>query len=150
MADVAEPIDLDGVAVTPGPPPAPGPGHPNTAVAVDHVVVTTPDLDRTVAALGEVGVAIKRSRDVPGGERRQAFVRLGEAVLELVGPVVPADDQRPAAVWGWVATVADADAASRACGDLLGEWREAVQPGRRIATVSSAAHLAVPFAMMTP
>ncbi len=148
LVDDAGMSSLDGVALGPAPSPERVAAHPNTAVAVDHVVVTTPDLARTVAALDELGVTIRRYRDVPGTVRRQAFVRLGEAVLELVGPAEPTGDG-PAELWGWVATVDDADAASRVAGGHLGPWRDAVQPGRRIASARREAGLPVPFAVMT-
>src|SRR6185437_13385962 len=72
--------------VTPAPPPATE--HPNGAVGIDHVVVITPDFDRTAAALERAALSLRRIRDVPGtGQRapfRQGFRRVGPAILELV------------------------------------------------------------------
>jgi hypothetical protein len=123
--------------------------HPNSAVALDHVVVITPDWDRTVAALAAVGVALSREREVPSpdGVVRQGFVRLGQPILELVER---ASAEGPARFWGLVAIVADLDAAAEIAGDLLGAPRGAVQPGRRIATVRAEAGAGVALALMTP
>src|SRR3954453_22888946 len=41
--------------------------HPNGAVAVDHVVAFSGDLDRTLAALAEVGEEPRRIREAGGG-----------------------------------------------------------------------------------
>jgi len=46
--------------------------------------------------------------------------------------------------------VTDLEAAAAAMGELLGDIRDAVQPGRRIATVRRDAGLGVPVAFMTP
>jgi hypothetical protein len=46
--------------------------------------------------------------------------------------------------------VDDLDAAARLLGDRLGRIKEAVQPGRRIATVRQAAGIGVPLALMSP
>ena len=43
--------DIDGLPTAPIPPPSMPVTHPNGATAIDHVVVVTPDFDRTAAAL---------------------------------------------------------------------------------------------------
>jgi hypothetical protein len=149
----ASATDLDGLptAASDASPAAPG-RHPNGTERVDHVVVVTPDLDRTTAALAAAGVDRRRVREVPSGERtlRQGFFRLGEVILEVVGPPQPAGDE-PARFWGLVAVVPDVDAlAAEAEPGLFGEPRAAVQEGRRIVTVSRAAGLSVPLAFLTP
>ena len=60
--------------------------HPNGAQRVDHVVMLTPDLDRTVAELESQGFDLRRRREgpTPGGSTRQAFFRAGEPILEVV------------------------------------------------------------------
>jgi hypothetical protein len=119
--------------------------HPNGAVGIDHVVATTPDLERTIAALESAGVRLRRVREA--GENRQAFFRLGEVILELVGgPGI----EGAARFWGIVFVVEDLDACARLLGDRLGEAHEAVQPGRRIASVRRAAGLPLPVAFITP
>src|SRR5205085_2371752 len=127
--------------------PSPGaageaPSHPNGVERIDHIVVVTPDLDRTTGALAAAGSERRRVREIPAGERtlHQGFFRLGEVILEVVDgmPLDPAAEPQPgapAAFWGLVFVVGDLDAAAAQLGDDLGEPRPAVQPGRRIATV---------------
>jgi hypothetical protein len=143
--------ELDGLATraaelsNPGEPAV----HPNGALRLDHVVVFTPDLERTFAALAASGLELRRVRDAGSPEHpvRQGFYRLGEVVLEVVGDVEP---DGPARFWGLVAVVEDLDALAARLGDDLGAPRDAVQPGRRIATVRESAGLGVPLAFMTP
>src|SRR5262249_2832827 len=49
--------------------------HPNGALGLDHVVITTPDFDRTAAALESAQLPLRRIRDAGGF--RQGFRRLG-------------------------------------------------------------------------
>ena len=95
----------------------------------------------------------RRVREVPTGEGRtlhQGFFRLGEVILEVVGPQQPAGDG-PARFWGLVAVVPDVDAlAAGAQPGQFGEPRAAVQDGRRIVTASREAGLSVPLAFLTP
>ena len=100
--------------------------HPNGAFAVDHVVVLTGSLDRTVAALQDAGLDLRRR------DERMAFLRLGPYILEVVER---GDD--PARFWGLVVVVADPGAVPGA-----GPAKNAVQPGRRIATVEGPRHRA--------
>lgn len=125
--------------------------HPNGALRIDHLVVTTPDLDRTVAALAAIGLELRRTREAGTAERplRQAFFRTGEVILEVVGPPEPAGDD-PARFWGLVVVVADLDECAARLGDALGRPRDAVQPGRRIATIRRTSGVGVPLALMTP
>ncbi len=127
-----------------------GAEHPNTCVGVDHVVVLTPDLERTGAALAAAGAPFRRVREAGDGDRplRQGFVRLGPAILEAVeAPDAPAG---PASFWGVTFVVADLDRAGFLLGSRLGEAMDAVQPGRRIATVRRDAGLGLPVALITP
>ncbi|HEX5365960.1 MAG TPA: hypothetical protein VFW63_04770 [Acidimicrobiales bacterium] len=154
----AVPGDVDGLPTSPadaspgpgapGDRPTPPGGHPNGAVGLDHLVVATPDLDRTTAALAAVGLAPRRTREAGGG-RLQRFFRVGEVVLEVVGPAAPAGDG-PAKFWGLAVTVADLDAIVALLGDRIGRPHAAVQPGRRIATVRADEAVSVPLAMMSP
>ncbi len=80
--------------------------HPNGAVRVDHVVMLSPELDRTVVELESQGFDLRRRRegDTPGGSTRQAFFRAGEPILEVVqapeGTSVARDPDGPARLWG--------------------------------------------------
>jgi hypothetical protein len=120
--------------------------HANGVVAIDHVVVTSPDPARTVHALRAVGLEPRRTRE--HGAMRQTFFRLGRVILELVGPPQPSGTG-PARFWGIAFSVADLDATAALLGTDLGEVKDAVQPGRRIASVRREAGLTVPLAFMS-
>jgi catechol 2,3-dioxygenase-like lactoylglutathione lyase family enzyme len=130
-------------------------GHPNGVIRIDHVVMLTPDLDRTVAELESQGFDLRRRRDgpTPGGSTRHAFFRAGEPILEVVlapdGSSVARDPSGPARLWGLAFCVEDLDRTARSLGDLLGAPREAVQPGRRIATLRGEAGLGPAIAFMS-
>jgi hypothetical protein len=110
--------DPDGLPLRAGPRHAAEPSaHPNGAFAVDHVVVLTGSLDRTLAAL---------DLDLRRRDGRMAFLRLGSYVLEVVER-----GGDPARFWGLVVVVPDPGAVPGA-----GPVKDAVQPGRRIATIS--------------
>jgi catechol 2,3-dioxygenase-like lactoylglutathione lyase family enzyme len=134
----------------------PAGSHPNGAVRLDHVVMLTPDLDRTVADLEAQGFDLRRTREgaTPGGSTRQAFFRAGEPILEVVlapeGSSVARDPAGPARMWGLAFLVEDLEQTARVLGDTLGEARDAVQPGRRIATLGAEAGLGPAIAFMSP
>jgi hypothetical protein len=124
--------------------------HPIAAMGLDHVVVMTPDLERTSAAIAEfTGCELKRVREV--GSMRQGFHRIGSGglIVELVErPEIPEGD---AAFWGLVVNVEDLDAACAHIGaDRISTPKDAVQPGRRIATIRADVGLGLPVALMTP
>lgn len=129
--------DLDGVPTTASDATPPEPArHPNGTTHIDHVVLLTPDLARTVAALREVGIEPRRERDGALGGRpmRQVFHRLGEVILEVVG-APDVEGQGPSTIWGLTHTVADIDAAAALLGEHASPVKDAVQPGRRITTL---------------
>jgi len=147
--------DLDGLPTGPAgdPPEAPGPVHSNGALLLDHVVVNTPDLERTTRVLEAAGMERRRVREMGEGDDavRMGFFRLGEVILEVVESAESrTEPDAPARFWGLVVIVDDLDDFARGAGDALGEVRDAVQPGRRIATVKRDAGLALPVAFMTP
>ncbi|MEO6629647.1 MAG: VOC family protein [Aquihabitans sp.] len=115
------------------------PIHPNGAIKLDHVVIATPDLERTIAAFGRVHLGVRRIRETTanGSPMRQAFLRLGPTIVEVVsgdtGTGAPASES-PATWWGLAIDVADLDATADLLGDGLGAIKDAVQDGRRIAT----------------
>jgi hypothetical protein len=123
--------------------------HPNGVTQIDHVVVLTPDLERTTDAFERLGVERRRLRKVEtdDGTLRQGFFRLGEVILEVVEHrrVEPG----PARFWGITFAVENLDACAELLGNRLGPIRDAVQPGRRIATVRPAAGLGLPVALIS-
>lgn len=138
LTDVAD-DDIDGLATVPRPgarPTGDAPRHPNGTIAIDHVVVASPDLDRTTAALAGHGIGARRTRDteVAGNPLRQVFFRLGDPILELIGPP-ESEGGGPASFWGLAFTVDDLDATKDHLRDRLRDPKDAVQPGRRIATL---------------
>ena len=154
----AGPAELDGLAATrsEAPPPATAAAHPNGVTDLDHVVAISPDLERTVAALRAAGLDLRRIREepTPAGAPRQAFFRLGPTILEVVQEpaeaTAKAGGDRPAFFWGLALTAPDLDATVATLGDRVSEARDAVQPGRRIATLRRAAGLGLPVALITP
>jgi hypothetical protein len=109
--------------------------HPNRAVLIDHVVVWSPDGARTTRALQAIGLEVRRVRDDARPGVVQSFFRAGEVVIELVAPPDPEPDGGPARFFGIAVTVADLDECAAQLGDALGRVKDAVQPGRRIATL---------------
>lgn len=120
--------------------------HPNSVASIDHVVVMTPDCDRTTAAFEAQGLEARRVRkiELPDGDRRQTFFWMGDVVCELVGPEV-ADGDGPARWWGLALTVTDLDITTNLLGDLASEAKPAVQPGRFVSTLRRDAGLGVPI-----
>lgn len=130
--------DIDGVptaVVDPGDVPEPG-EHANGATLIDHLVMATPDLDRTIGALEAAGFAVRRTRDTDtyGAPMRQVFFRTGEVILELIGPQEKQGDGR-SGFFGIAVNVRDLDGLKAQLGDLIGTPKDAVQPGRRITTL---------------
>jgi hypothetical protein len=115
--------------------------HDNGVEIIDHLVILSPDVDRTVAAFGAVGLEPRRTRQVDpaqyGFDARQTFFRMGEVILELIGPNEPWEGtaDRPASLFGLAYTVHDLDATAALLVDHIGKVKDAVQPGRRITTL---------------
>jgi hypothetical protein len=130
--------------------------HPNGLTRIDHVVVITPDLERTVGSLQATGMELRRIREepTPAGAPRQAFFRLGKPILEVVqepDDVIERDGcDRPAFFWGLALIAPDLESTVASFGDRVGEVRPAVQPGRKIATLRRSAGLSLPVALMSP
>jgi hypothetical protein len=146
LRGVDDGADLDGLVTEAAAdePALPAVDHPVGAIGVDHVVALTPSFDRTVEKLRAAGLDYRRTREAGGG-RRQAFFVVGPCLLELGGPA-----EGDVRFWGLTLVVEDLDAAAGFLGDRLGRVKDAVQPGRRIATVRREAGLSVPLALMTP
>lgn len=142
---------------TPGPatPPPPAPQHPNGITAIDHLVVMTPNLPRTIAAFEDLGWECRRTREAAAygeQEMRQAFFWFGDVIVEVVGPQTPdpAKADSPSKFFGLALTASDLDATVAFFGDFMKPPIDAVQQGRRISTISSRAGSTVAIAVMSP
>lgn len=145
--------DVDGLAHRPAPPPGAGREHVNGVTAVDHVVVGTPHLTRTLQALADVGLEPRRVVDgLRGGDKAYAFLLLDTCVLEVIGPREH-DPQRtpaPASFVGLAFVAPDLEAVTRLPG-VAGTPRDAIQPDRAIVTLRTREHGAsIPVAVLTP
>lgn len=119
-----------------------------TPLGIDHVVVNTPDLERTSQALQQAtGAELKRIRDA-GNSVRQGFHRLGDVIIEIVSaPSMPVGN---ASLWGFVLNVKDVNEVAAYLGpDVLSPPKPAVQKNRLIATFRGAVGLGVPVALMS-
>lgn len=133
--------------------PAPAePAHANGATYIDHVVVIAPDLDATVRSLEAIGLSSRgeRQTDTYGAPMKQVFFRAGEVIIEVIGNPEQAGEG-DAGFFGLAITVEDLDRVKDLLGEHLGEAKDAVQPGRRIATVRHRElGMSVATALMTP
>jgi hypothetical protein len=138
MTDLGDGHDLDGLPIT-GSDAAPPKDveHEIGATGIDHVVVLTPDLGRTTRKLVAAGFDHR-----PTGAPQEFFV-IGPCLLELGGPA-----EGEPRLWGVTVVVEDIDAAAERSG--ASPPKQAVQPGRRIATIPRAAGLTTALALMTP
>jgi len=143
---------IDGLATTvSSAPPAESATHPNGVRSIDHVVLVSPDTDRTTAALEAVGFDVRRVRKAEsyGAPMRQTFFRAAEVIIELVGPDEPGEGAT--GFFGLAHTVDDLDATAALLGPALGTAKDAVQPGRRIASMRhKELGMSVATALMTP
>ncbi|WNG81077.1 glyoxalase [Mycobacterium sp. ITM-2016-00316] len=129
--------DLDGIptAASQAAPGAPA-EHANGVTGVDHIVLLSPDLDRTVTALGAIGLLPRRERlgELGGRPIRQIFFRFGAVIIEAVGSPDTVG-QGPSTLWGITYTVTDIDETAAYFAGRTTRVKDAVQPGRRITTV---------------
>jgi predicted enzyme related to lactoylglutathione lyase len=103
-----------------------GRDNPNTVEYLEHIVVMTPVLEDAIAVHERLGVPCKRIREAGGG-MRQAFFKLEQTVLEVVGPA----RGRPGC-WGLAFMCRDivaAVATVRASGMQATEPKPAIQGG---------------------
>lgn len=150
LADVIVDGRFDGVPTTASDQPPAEPGqHANGVRNIDHLVMSTPDLPRTVALLRRIGLEPRRTRDI-GNNRYQVFYRMAEVILELVGPD-PATGDGPSGFFGLAYTVADLEVTQAYYGERLPFLKPAVQPGRLIGTLRHKEFgMTVPTAFLTP
>lgn len=146
------PGTVEGIPIRIGDPVAPV-DHRNGAVELDHVVIMTDSLQRTSESVdASLGLEQRRIRETP--TVRQAFHRFADddrepGVRGCIIEVVESPGVAEVSLWGVVVIVDDLEAAVDAAGGLVGAPRDAVQPGRRIATVSRAAGLPLAVALMS-
>ena len=136
--------------------------HPNGVTGIDHLVLRTPNLERTIATFERLGFACRRRRDAhtQGSTiTQQAFFWLGSpddpndrVVLEVVGSSVvdPDKTDAPSSFFGIALVCNDLDVTAAFFGDLVKPPIDAVQPGRRITAISARGGSTVPIALMTP
>jgi predicted enzyme related to lactoylglutathione lyase len=99
----------------------------NTVGYLEHIVVMTPSLEEAIAAHEKIGLPCKRIREAGGGVR-QAFFKLEQTVLEIVGPARGASQ-----VWGLAFMCRDIKRAvevARASTMEATEPKTAIQGGR--------------------
>lgn len=143
--------DIDGLSTAYGPPPAAVDSGVDGLLAgsqFDHLVVMTSSLERSCGAIeAATGAPLKRIREA--GPIRQGFHRLGGLIVEVVESAQVTADH--ASFWGFVLIVDDLH---EVCGELgpevISAPKQAVQPGRWIATFRASAGLGLPTALMTP
>ena len=126
--------------------------HPNGVTHIDHLVVTTGNPDRTTAALADYDIEARRTRvlGAEGRETRQTFFWLGDVILEMAGPDAGGRSD-PAVAWGLALTSDDIDATAGALGDRITPPKDAVQAGRRIATITTRdLDISTALAVMSP
>jgi hypothetical protein len=121
--------------------------NPNTVEYLEHVVVMTPVLDAAIAANEAIGVPCKRIREVGNGAR-QAFFKLEQTVLEIVGPA----RGRPGC-WGLAlmcSDIARAVATAREGGLQATEPKPAIQGGQIARIVEPLDGVAIAFMQSGP
>jgi hypothetical protein len=118
--------------------------------SLDHLVVATPVFDALAAELDDRGMALRRITEIRG--TRMGFRRLGGPILE----VVESPEAQATAFWGVTFAMRGPPGTTESLDDLcarnrfVGDPRPAVQPGRRIATVSREAGLSTRVAFIDP
>jgi len=129
---------------------SPTPVHPNGVIALDHVVVLTPDLGRTIGAFESAGLELRRMREAGTSDRptTQAFFKMAQTIVEVVGSPTGSGSGK-ARFFGLAFTVSDLDATAAFMGERLRPARNAVQTGRRIATLDRSVGSTVPLAFMS-
>jgi hypothetical protein len=140
LCTIASAVDPDGAAARQE--------HRNGAVALDHLVVTSPDPERTTAALVRAGIEPRRSIVGARGDTDvlYRFFLVGTCVLELIGPAAPLEPGGPARFAGLAftsVTIEDLDG-------LTSPPKDAIQPGRRIATLRPEVGASIPIAFLSP
>jgi len=117
-------------------------GNANSVEYLEHIVVMTPVLDDAIAANEAIGVPCKRIREVGNGAR-QAFFKLEQTVLEIVGPA-----RERSGCWGLALMCVDigrAVATARAGGLQATDPKLAIQGGQIARIVEPLDGVAIAF-----
>ena len=147
-------VDLDGLPSTWAGQARAAVTHQNGITSIDHVVIRTGDVERTIAAFQRAGLEVRGGRSTTsyGAPMRQTFFWAGDVILELVGPDQgePATDETTS-IFGLALVSPDLDATAAALEGLLGTPKPAVQEGRRIAGLRGKdVGIHLPVAVMSP
>jgi catechol 2,3-dioxygenase-like lactoylglutathione lyase family enzyme len=122
-----------------------------SAVRVDHLVLHTPDAERTIAVFrDELGVRLALDQTVPKWGGRMLFFRGGKMTLEVIVP--DEDEGKGSYFWGIAYQCDDIQATVKAMasrGVALSQVRDGRKPGTRVATVKSHA-LDIPTLLIQP
>jgi hypothetical protein len=128
--------------------------HPNGITSIDHIVVSTGDSQRTIAAFESAGFEVRGSRSTSsyGSPMRQTFFWAGDVIIELMGPDLgEATSESAAQIFGLALVAADLGSTAAALGELLGTPKAAVQKGRQIAGLRTKnVGIGLPIAVMSP
>ncbi|HEY0648320.1 VOC family protein [Phenylobacterium sp.] len=121
------------------------PTGPGAIEKLDHVVVTTGNVDRALAVYGaKLNLDLRLDRENPNWNARQLFFRVGDAVVEMGAKIGEPDLEalaRPDRFGGLAWRVTDPDAAQAriaAAGFDVSEVRTGRKPGTRVFTVRDA------------
>jgi len=148
----ASTASVDGIPCTPPPTAAASPesvAHPNGATHVDHIVLRSPEADRTIQRLAEVGIHPIREQSTVRQNVRQVIFRPSTAIIELVQTKNTA--KAPPHIWGLTLVTGDVDQTHAFLDKTTKAPWPAVQPGRRMTVVDHKAHgMSVAMAFMSP
>lgn len=121
------------------------PTGPGAIEKLDHVVVTTGNVDRALGVYGaKLGLDLRLDRENPNWNARQLFFRAGDAVVEMgakIGEPDLAALAKPDRFGGLAWRVTDPDAAQAriaAAGFDVSEVRTGRKPGTKVFTVREA------------
>lgn len=127
-------LELGGAILTPHK------ATPGSVTALDHIVINTPNPDRTVANYGaRLGLRFALDRTAEQWNTRFLFFRVGNLTVEIIHQLNK--DQNPSDpdnIWGMTWAVDDLEAAHKrlqVIGRDISEIREGRKPGSRVFTL---------------
>lgn len=132
--------------------PSRGDWHNNGVFSIEHVEISTDDVDRSVAAFAVAGMQEQRrttSTDAPRTHRVRFFA--GRTVLELVGPSPANNDHKGARFTGLGLVSDDLDRTAEVLGERLSAPTDSAHEGRRVATLRPEGNdISVPISILSP